>query len=809
MSRPQKSPMHWPTFPDIPIYLDTGDERATAKTYGTTPTTPTTPDIVPPHRPTHLSPAHINAPPVSPVEPSPTTTIETSSHRSMIWPIPEPPPEIQQQKDICRPTLRFFPTQRPRVRLDTVPSLQIPQLDEKTPINNLHPGLGIINGPPKPPSIEVSAPVEDVEDQPNIAERIERRLYQYSISGNVIKRWLLELLSWVFSAFCMASIIGVLIYFKDDPLSKWTLADRTGVTLNAYISVLSKMAGAALILPVSEALGQLKWSWFQQNSKRMWDFEIFDNASRGPWGSMLLLLRTKGKALAALGAMITLCMMALDPFFQQVVNFPDRWALEDTPSKIPRTIRYDPHVGVEYLDGYEQSQDDPDLFHVVEKFSYSNGTQPVPFGNGTRPEIPLSCPTSRCTWPLYETLGVCSQCADVSEHLTYACLNTTIDWTANTQGLFDLKEPYPNGTMCGYFLNVTSEAPVMMSGYLFDSNGSVKGEALATRAFPLTAITTKEPLYGNGSILFKNHRNTIADVLLVSASEGLPDTVYQNIRPVAQECILAWCVQTIKSSYDYGKYEEEVVKTYLNDSAGDFPWQAFSYVDDLGNDATDMYYLQDININNGTTPDGASISGYGTSNTTAISIIQGLIDIFPSYTTVMNESAVPVMRYKTWQAGPPWNRQLEYNPWLAPNVTKHMDRLATAMTNVIRSAPSNEMITGQSFSRETYISVRWEWLTLPIGLLMMSFIFLAATIFKSAIEKEQLGVLKNSAILTLLYGVSDDMRTKLTRSSSTGTPRAKAKELKVKLNPNMGWRVSGNLFSPVAPRPPQPPPGWI
>ena len=363
--------------------------------------------------------------------------------------------------------------------------------------------------------------------------------------------------------------------------------------------------------------------------------------------------------------------------------------------------------------------------------------------------------------------------------------------------------------MCGYFLNATSEAPILMSGYLFDSNGSVKGEALAMRAFPLTAITTKEPLYGDGSILFKNLRNTIADVLIVSASEGLPDTVYRNIRPAAQECVLAWCVQTIKSSYDYGKYEEEIVETYLNESAGDFPWQAVSYIDSNGEASVDMFYLQDINIDNGTTPNGSSISGFGTSNTTAVSIIQGLIDIFPSYTTVMNESAVPVMRYKTWQSGPSWNRQLEYNPWLAPNVSKHMDRLATAMTNVIRSAPSNEMITGQSFSRETYISVRWEWLTLPIGLLMMSFIFLAATIFKSALEKEQLGVLKNSAILTLLYGVSDDMRTKLTRSSSTGTPRAKAKELKVKLNPNMGWRISGNLFSPIAPRPPQPPPGWI
>jgi hypothetical protein len=286
--------------------------------------------------------------------------------------------------------LRFFPTQRPRVRLDSVPSLHIPQLDEKTPISSIHPGLGIINGPPKPPSIEISAPVEeDVEETPNIAERIEKRLYQYSISGNIIKRWLLEIISWAFSALCMAAVIGVLIFYKDDPLSNWSLADKTGLTLNAYISILSKMAGAALILPVSEALGQLKWSWFQQNSKQMWDFEIFDNASRGPWGSLLLLMRTKGKALAALGAMITLCMMALDPFFQQVVSFPDRWALQETVSKIPKTIRYDPGVGKEYLDGIENASTDPDMYLLTQKFAYGNGSQPVPFGNGTRPEVAL------------------------------------------------------------------------------------------------------------------------------------------------------------------------------------------------------------------------------------------------------------------------------------------------------------------------------------------------------------------------------------------------------------------------------------
>ena len=90
---------------------------------------------------------------------------------------------------------------------------------------------------------------------------------------------------------CMGAIVGILIYFRNNKPPRWKL----GLTLNTLVAVLSKVASAALLLPASEALGQLKWSWFQGDSKRMWDFEIFDNASRGPWGSLLLLIRTKAK----------------------------------------------------------------------------------------------------------------------------------------------------------------------------------------------------------------------------------------------------------------------------------------------------------------------------------------------------------------------------------------------------------------------------------------------------------------------------------------------------------------------------------
>jgi hypothetical protein len=73
-------------------------------------------------------------------------------------------------------------------------------------------------------------------------------------------------------------------------MPKWKL----GVSINAFVSIFSGFAKSALLLPTAEALGQLKWSWFTRKQNRMMDFEVMDSASRGPWGSLLLLASTKG-----------------------------------------------------------------------------------------------------------------------------------------------------------------------------------------------------------------------------------------------------------------------------------------------------------------------------------------------------------------------------------------------------------------------------------------------------------------------------------------------------------------------------------
>ncbi|OAL53939.1 hypothetical protein IQ07DRAFT_640957 [Pyrenochaeta sp. DS3sAY3a] len=463
----------------------------------------------------------------------------------------------------------------------------------------------------------------------DFTQRLERKWAEYNASQNVVKRWLFEIVSWLLSALCMGTMIGIYLRINRKALSN-------SDTLITLANILGKVASAALIVPTSEALGQLKWNWFHGSSQAVWDFEIFDKASRGPWGAALLLYRTKGRSLAALGALLIVLLLAVDSFFQQVVELPTRWTLQDT-GDLPLSIRYELDATNVYQEGAEMNVADKDMGLVVDKFSFANGTQPTPFGNGTRPDIPLSCPTSKCTWPVYNTLGVCSQCSDISEQLTFACLTTTIDWTADLYGGYKVEGGYPKAAVCGYFLNATSEAPVLMSGYLVDSDEAgvtSPGETLLMRTMPLTSNYDFAPLYGNGSINYKHLRNTISDVLIVSAVNGSADAVHAHTLPIAQECVLFWCVKSIQSTYDWGKYEEEVLDSFTNSTPGPFPWISTPYQTNFSN-GTDNFYLQDILIDvEDASGNQSSTSHFGTSNRTALTIGQSLQDIFPSYTTI-------------------------------------------------------------------------------------------------------------------------------------------------------------------------------
>ena len=71
------------------------------------------------------------------------------------------------------------------------------------------------------------------------------------------------------------------------------------LSLNSLIALLSTLNRVALMVPVGSAMSQEVWLWFYDAQRRssshaeLRDLEISDAASRGAWGSLLFLLRTR------------------------------------------------------------------------------------------------------------------------------------------------------------------------------------------------------------------------------------------------------------------------------------------------------------------------------------------------------------------------------------------------------------------------------------------------------------------------------------------------------------------------------------
>jgi len=351
------------------------------------------------------------------------------------------------------------------------------------------------------------------------------------------------------------------------------------------------------------------------------------------------------------------------------------------------------------------------------------------------------------------------------------------------------------GTACGYFLNATSENPVLMSGFrVGNSTSPSPGETLLMRTLPLVTNPSRKPLYG-GSINFKHITYPLLDALIVSSADGTVDSVYKKMAPVAQECMLTWCVKTLRSSYTSGDYNEEVVETFINTTNAEWPWWTRDYPELK---MTDTIYKANISLSPPSME--SNPTSFGVSNNTFLNIVLIFDHVFPSSLTVSNATAPQFFKIRTAAVDEVFFRAVRFNPWLAPNnVTYHMERIARAMTNAIRSdTNTNKLVAGTAYLRETYVAVRWAWLTFPLVMLLLSIVFLVATMVKTSNQKyDDIGMWKSSAIPSLMYGLPKDMQGDFVASAtSRHTFSRRSKKMRIRLQPKQGWRVSGQIYTP-------------
>ncbi|KAF4815813.1 hypothetical protein CGCTS75_v012828 [Colletotrichum tropicale] len=136
----------------------------------------------------------------------------------------------------------------------------------------------------------------------------------------IFNGWWLEIFCCWLSIASLGALVVLLYGFNDQPLPDWP----SGITVNTAVAFISTVARTAFTVPVAEGLSQCKWNWFKKKPRQLRDFDLFDSASRGPWGSMSLLIRTKGWGVGILSAILLVSAVATSTLTQSAISYPER-----------------------------------------------------------------------------------------------------------------------------------------------------------------------------------------------------------------------------------------------------------------------------------------------------------------------------------------------------------------------------------------------------------------------------------------------------------------------------------------------------
>ncbi|KAM0421049.1 hypothetical protein ACHAPT_011120 [Fusarium lateritium] len=200
--------------------------------------------------------------------------------------------------------------------------------------------------------------------------------------------------------------------FDGQRIPEWPL----GLTINTAIALLSTMSRTAFVMPVSESVSQLKWLWYQKE-RPLADFQTFDDASRGPWGSLKLLVSMRKKAwfLGLLPAVVLTTGILTSTLTQSVVTYSTRYEPMSGVSKAT-VLRAMEYITITQNLGWAQSY----AGKVAREIHTGLNYPPESFFELNPP----TCATSECRWPLFDTLEVCTKTWNVTRHLNHTFGNS-------------------------------------------------------------------------------------------------------------------------------------------------------------------------------------------------------------------------------------------------------------------------------------------------------------------------------------------------------------------------------------------------
>ncbi|KAF6827133.1 hypothetical protein CMUS01_09138 [Colletotrichum musicola] len=628
---------------------------------------------------------------------------------------------------------------------------------------------------------------------------------------SVLETWSIEIASSILALGCIAAVVILLSLHQGKPLPAWPKL----ISVNTLIAVFTAIFKASLIMPVAEGIGQLKWTWFDR-PQRLSDIALYDGASRGPWGSLSLIVkqipRTDKGYLAGLGAFITIAALAIDPFSQAMIDHRTcRGTAASGAASVPRANNYTANRNSE-ISSLHWAGDAGVSLPTVGAL-YKGMVDP----RETASLLNVTCSTGNCDFGgdseafYFSSLAACQSCEDVT--------NETEEFKGPSLSFNESADDYfrswrlPSNTRL-YQVSANRSGNVLQSSSVIDP---------ANETFPIDHFA-----------LYR------IDVLAVTNPEcrDRKDCSVESpaVRPLAVRCRFDACVKRYRGQVVNGTYAETEESDGLRlKYTGPRRMAAFALLTDTVTmngrerrcEPTDDW--ADDSVRLGFDDKGGLSKVYESG---VFSITQplrwrsypreclwvldlwtwwGLQSLFTSFFTdwIMHSGGSTADMAQV--RGSPWLRRMYAGGTASVSTVEDVVAgLTAALTADIRNSPygENERLArdvperyraaaGRAIATETCIYVEWGWLAYPAALMVLQWVFLVLVLGGRRKARGR-GGWKSSPLALLFHSLDDDLRAKSGGGGlgTAGRMASAADGIRVQLVPTGGaskpggWRFS-------------------
>ncbi|KAI1359678.1 hypothetical protein F5Y08DRAFT_332151 [Xylaria arbuscula] len=533
-------------------------------------------------------------------------------------------------------------------------------------------------------------------------------------------RWGAEAYGAALSLISLASIIGVISSYQDEPIPEWPIH----LTINALIGIFTVLIKTGLALLLSEGISQLKWQWFTKQPRCLTDIDDFDDASRGPLGSFLFLFKLwrweATNNIAKIAAILTILVALTDPFSQQIIAIKACTRQSDAlTAAAGRTNTYTATSG--HTGALSSEIDNP--MAVAISTGFVSPPDHIPS------LVMTTCESGNCTFGEFSSVAVCHSCDEITAEVV-------------------------NYTRPGYGWNYTlpgnEEAdPPMFS----DVNIS-----------PSTFLNTSVTLY-------PRH---LLDVRILT----LNATTYDSAN--AFQCQLFPCVRTYEASMSKSLLQEKVLsKVPIGfDAFGGLEYvlastiltqngeQKFDCSMHSTNDTAGLVQVALPNVD--AAPQEATSSGsdapgawfpkdcvwrFGESPYLAIPPELNRYVYDASIQQYEDTYIGSIVGKNIWRDG-----NISFN-----SVDTYMRNLSDVLTARIRNGGptgADDFVLGRTIFNTVCVQVRWAWLFYPATLVACGFAFFLALLIQSPRELAAIRSWKSSNLAVLFCSLDEEVRQK-------------------------------------------------